>query len=161
MHDLPEAVSRLSGQGGAEAFLEPHHTEAAHLVTRLFERAMLRQRVTMSYDPTRVDSRRNSNGQVELADNVENARQALSSLAKAIPADCWGVLCDVCIYDKGLQEIEAHRRWPRRSAKLVLRIGLEQVASLRGLGASAVGRSRSDLQFWLPQRPLMFPESPN
>ena len=110
----------------------------------------------MSYDPARIGGQRGRNGQAELADSVENARTALTRLAQSIPADCWGVLCDVCIYNKGLQDIEAHRQWPRRSAKLVLRIGLDQVASLRGLGANAVGRTCSGLQSWLPERPPMF-----
>ncbi|WP_338722911.1 DUF6456 domain-containing protein [Devosia sp. XK-2] len=158
MSELPEAVSRLLGAAGEPGFLGPHHAEAARRITRSFARARLRQRVTMSYDPTRIGERGSGNAQADLAAGAEGARQYLSRLAAQLPRDCWGVLCDVCIYDKGLQQIEAERNWPRRSAKLVLRIGLEQLARAFGLDAAAVGRTAGDMRTWLPERPAMFAE---
>jgi len=157
MSELPDAVARLSGSAGDDGFLHPHHIEAARLITRTFERAMLRQRVTMSYDLTRIGREGRMHGQAGLSETVEDARQRLSRLAQRTPSDCWGVLADVCVYDKGLQQIEMERRWPRRSAKLVLRIGLEQLAHLMGLDAAATGGERSRTQAWLPERPPMFP----
>ncbi len=47
---LPDAVARLA-QAGPDTFLLDHHLEATRHLSRLFERAQLRQRVTMSYDP--------------------------------------------------------------------------------------------------------------
>jgi len=161
MSELPEAVTRLLGSGGQEGYLAAHHTEAARLIARTFEQAMLRQRVTMSYDLVRIGREGNGHGQAELSETVEDARQRLARLAHRIPSDCWGVLTDICVYDKGLQQIETERRWPRRSAKLVLRIGLEQLASLMGLDAAARGRERSGVTSWLPERPAMFPEPEN
>lgn len=161
MSELPDAVARLSGAGGDKGFLHPHHIEAARLIARTFERSMLRQRVTMAYDPTRIGSKGSAHGQSGLSEMVEDARQNLSRLAQRVPSDCWGVLADVFVYDKGLQQIELERRWPRRSAKLVLRIGLEQLAHLMGLNATANGRERSRTQSWLPERPPMFPDPEN
>ena len=161
MRDLPEAVTRLLGSGGQEGYLAPHHIEAARLIARTFEQAMLRQRVTMSYDLVRIGREGKAQGQASLSETVEDARQRLSRIAQRIPPDCWGVLTDICIYDKGLQQVEMDRRWPRRSAKLVLRIGLEQLTDLMGLGAAATGRDRSVLKSWLPERPPMFPEPGN
>jgi hypothetical protein len=158
MVELPEAVSRLSASAGHEGFLHPHHLEAARLVVSTFERAMLRQRVTMSYDLARIGGNASRHGQADLSETVEDARQKLARLAQRIPPDCWGVLTDVCVYDKGLQQIEVERHWPRRSAKLVLRIGLEQLARLMGLDATATGRQSSRTQSWLPARPAMYPE---
>ena len=55
----PDAVLRLaSARGGEPAFLDAHHVEAARRLAQNFERARLSQRVTMSYDPTRVGSAR-------------------------------------------------------------------------------------------------------
>lgn len=122
---------------------------------------MLRQRVTMSYDLAPIGRDASRHGQADLSETVEDARQKLARLAQGIPSDCWGVLTDICVYDKGLQQIETERRWPRRSAKLVLRIGLEQLAQLMGLDAAATGRNRFRTQSWLPERPPMFPESEN
>ncbi|MBJ3785147.1 DUF6456 domain-containing protein [Devosia sediminis] len=146
---LPDAVRRLDG------FLAPHHIEAASRLLNLFERASLRQRVTMSYDPGRVGAAR-GNAQGELADSAADARRRLAGLASRLPADCWGLLADICLYDKGLQQIEAERGWPRRAAKLVLRIGLEQSAMLFGLAPAAAGRERGAVQSWLPERVPMF-----
>lgn len=151
---LPDAVGRLVGAGQAR-FLAPHQVEAASQLSRLFERAKLRQRVTMSYDPARV-GRTPGNGPGEMADSAADARKRLAALAGRLPDDCWGVLADVCLYDKGLQQIEAERAWPRRAAKLVLRIGLDQTAALFGLGVMATGADRTATRHWLPERLPMF-----
>ena len=78
-----------------------------------------------------------------------------------MPRECWGALVDVCLYDKGLQQIESERGWPRRSAKLVLRIGLDQAAMLLGITSEAVGPDYSGQRAWLPERPPMFPAPEN
>ncbi len=151
---LPDAVARLatSAQG---PYLAPHHLEAAERLGRMFERASLRQRVTMSYDPGRVGQAR-GNGQADLSDTAADARKKLAALAGALPSDCWSVLVDVCLYDRGLQEIEGERGWPRRAAKLVLRIGLDQVAALMRLDQQAAGPERSRNRNWLEERLPMF-----
>src|SRR5690606_38770097 len=106
---LPDAVARLA-QVGPDTFLLDHHLEASRHLSRLFERAQLRQRVTMSYDPARKPGRAISQ-QAEIADTAAEARQGLGKLAGRVPAGCWGVLIDVCVYDKGLQQIEQERGW--------------------------------------------------
>jgi hypothetical protein len=68
------------------------------------------------------------------------------------------VLTDVCGFDKGLQAIETERNWPRRSAKLVLRIGLDQLAAQFGMEVIARGPDKARLSAWLPERPPMFRE---
>lgn len=153
---VPEAVLRLCG-AGAVSYLGAHHVEAASRLMRLFSRASLRQRVTMSYDPGRVG--KGAPVQADIADSAADARRVLNELARHVPPDCWSMLVDVCLHDQGLQDIETSRRWPRRSAKLVLRIGLDQVAIRLGLADSARGSERRSVQAWLPERPPMFPDA--
>lgn len=141
--------------GHMDGFLDAHHREAASRLTRLFERASLRQRVTMSYDPGRVGRSRGAI-QGDMADSAADARKRLAKIASGLPRDCWGVLVDVYLYDKGLQQVETERSWPRRSAKLVLRIGLDQVAMLLGIDGKAVGPDQTGQRVWLPERPPMF-----
>lgn len=148
--DVPDAMLRLAGNG-QDDFLAPHHLEAGQRLSRLFERASLRQRVTMSYDPARVGQSRGV-AQADLSDSAADARTRLGRLAGVLPRDCWGVLVDVCLYGKGLQQVEAERNWPRRSAKLVLRIGLDQIAAQFGLQEVAQGRERLAARNWLPER---------
>jgi hypothetical protein len=149
-----DVLSRLAGNrdGAGPAFLAPHHLAAAQRLEQLVRRAQLAPRVTMSYDPANVGGRARSGNGVETAsDGAADARLRLSRIASALPADCWGVLFDVCGLGKGLQLIETERRWPRRSAKLVLRIGLDQLASQFGLSAQATG-SGTVTRHWLEER---------
>lgn len=150
------APRRPGASGRAADFLDPHHLEAAARLGRLFERAQLRQRVTMRYDPVHLGGERGA-APGEIADLAAAARSRLGRVANNLPRECWGVLVDTCLYDKGLQQIEAERGWPRRSAKLVLRIGLDHVAALLGLSGKADGPERGATRTWLPERPPMFP----
>jgi len=155
--DVPEAVSRLASMRGEQtAFLEGHHVEAAARLARLFERAQLRQRVTMSYDPARV-GRRSGPGAVreEISVSAADARRKLAELARVMPAECWSLLFDICGLDLGLQEAEASRDWPRRGGKLVLRIALSTLAGHFGLERTAEGQAGGHRN-WLPERPAMF-----
>lgn len=147
-------LTRLAGsrEQDGTAFLLPHHMLAATRLGSLIERSRITPRVTMSYDTARVGGGRGGNQMAEVSDTAASARTKVNQIATALPADCWGVVFDVCGLGKGLQLIETERRWPRRSAKLVLRIGLDQLASHFGLSPSAVGREQTAQRGWLDQR---------
>lgn len=156
-----DIVARLATGRDGTSFLAPHHLAAAERFERLVQRAQLTPRVTMSYSPTNVGGRgRQGNGVETASDSAADARLKLSRLASTLPADCWGVLFDVCGLGKGLQLVETERRWPRRSAKLVLRIGLEQLAGQFGLAAHASGAGTAT-RHWLEERlPLIVEDAP-
>lgn len=144
-----------------KGFLEPHHVAAAERFERLVQRAQVMQRVTMSYEAASVGGRSSAANRVETAsDGAADARLRLNSLAAILPRDCWGVVFDVCGLGKGLQTIEVERRWPRRSAKLVLRIGLEQLATEFGLSPRASGAASGPQRNWLEQRLPLIPDNP-
>jgi hypothetical protein len=146
---------RLAGtrDGDGAAFLQPHHLLAASRLERLIQKAQLAPRLTMSYDPGRTGEHRQAgSGSADIADSASDARQRLNQLALAVPVDCWGVLFDVCGLGKGLQTVETERRWPRRSAKLVLRIGLSQLAAHWGLMPQALGAEQGPTRGWRSQR---------
>lgn len=156
---LPDAVGRLAASRRDSApFLRPHHIEAARRLAHTFERARLRQRVTMSYDPTRTGGRGGGSAvQGELSASAADARKQLADMAAMMPADCWAVLFDICGLDRGLQDVETERDWPRRGGKLVLRIALSHLAAHYGLDAEARGREAQRQRHWLPERVQMFP----
>lgn len=157
--DLPDPVQRLAAaRDGAEAFLAPHQVEAARRFAGLCLRAQLAPRVTMSYDPARL-GRAAPGAVAELSDSAATARSRLQRWAAVLPGECWGVLIDACAFESGLQDIEAARGWPRRSAKLVLRIGLEQLAREMGLSGWARGPEQGRDRHWLPERPPMFADA--
>lgn len=144
-------LARLAG-GEAGAFLSPHHITAGERFGRLFERAQLQPRMTMNYAGTRVSGRRSGSG--DMSDMAADARKRLNDLLSRLPDDCVGVVTDVCGLGKGLQMVETERRWPRRSAKLVLRIGLEQLAREFGLAPHATGTPGRKLSVWLDEGAL-------
>ncbi len=154
--ESPLARLAALGKDGAPSFLSPNQVEAGERFRRLVERAQLRQRTTMSYDPT-YSGGGGSGGSAgsSLTETVADARRALAVISTVLPADCHDVVFDVCGLLKGLQTVEAERGWPRRSAKLVLRIGLEQLAGHFGLTSSAVGPRSRALQSWLSERPAL------
>lgn len=155
---LARLAASREDDGGA--FLLPHHVLAATRLSLLIDRSRITPRLTMSYDAARVGGGRGGNQVAEASDGAATARAKVNQIAAALPSDCWGVVFDVCGLGKGLQVIETERRWPRRSAKLVLRIGLEQLASYFGLSADAVGRARGRQTGWIEERlPLIAPET--
>ncbi len=138
-------LARLAA--GEVAFLERHHVEAGERIRRLVERAQLQPRLTMAYSASRTAGNR-PQAATDISDLAADARKALADLHRLLPRDCAGVVLDVCGLLKGLQEVERDRGWPRRSAKLVLRIGLEQLAQHYGLGPFAIGRSSRKPRIW-------------
>ena len=151
-------LARLAaGIGGDAGYLERHQIEAGERVRRLVERAQLRPRLTMSYSAAHTAGAGQGRA-AEISDLATDARRSLDDLYRVLPRDCAGVVLDVCGLLKGLQEVERERGWPRRSAKLVLRIGLDQLAQHYGLGAVARGSVNGRTRQWMENdaRPNVF-----
>ncbi|WP_157959608.1 DUF6456 domain-containing protein [Devosia submarina] len=153
----PEESSLLrlaSARGGEAAFLLPHHLAAAERLERMIGRALLSPRLTMSYDGVNSGrrGRGGSNHAADMSDTVAEARQKLNILAGKLPADCWNVVFDVCGLGKGLQAIETERSWPRRGAKLVLRVALDLLASEWGLSPHVARMAGAGTRGWLEER---------
>lgn len=158
LDESPLARLAVASRGEAAPFLERHQVEAGERVRRLAERARLQPRLTMNYSGAHTASRGASRGSGEISDLAADARKALAAIHLVLPRDCAGVVLDVCGLLKGLQIVESERGWPRRSAKLVLRIGLEQLAQHYGLAPVAVGTESRRRRVWMGEgaRPERF-----
>jgi len=158
LSESPLARLAVAGRGEPAPFLASHQVEAGERVRRLAERARLSPRLTMSYSGAHTAVRGAARGGGDISDLAADARKALAEIHRVLPADCAGVVLDVCGLLKGLQTVETERGWPRRSAKLVLRIGLEQLALHYGLAPMAVGAESRRRRSWMGEgaRPERF-----
>lgn len=146
---LESPLARLAARGTDKHSLADHQLEAGLRFTRLFERAALRQRVTMSYDPQRVAETGKSAPLDKTLNGMNiDARRDIERIYAALPSDCVSVIVDVCGFEKGLQQIEQERGWPRRSARLVLKIALDQLAMHFGLMPIANGPDAGHVGGW-------------
>jgi len=158
LRESPLARLAVPERGQAEPYLEAYQVEAGERLRRLFERAGLQPRLTMGYDPARLAGRSRGAGAEDVSASAADARRALHAALRAMPDECAGTVVDICCFGKGLEDVEGERSWPRRSAKLVLRIGLQQLAVHFGLAAVAEGRAAGRLSAWLDAgaRPTLF-----
>lgn len=91
-----------------------------------FELAMMQPRVTSSWDFSRgaKAAKGARNVAADISDSACAARMRVNRAVDAVGPDLGGPLLDVCCFLKGLEQVEAERGWPRRSAKLMIKTGL-------------------------------------
>jgi hypothetical protein len=141
-------LARRKGRNG-QPLIEPVQFQAGERLRADFTRANLTPRVTSSWDPSVSLGRRGQGAGASFSDAVVAAREQLNGALEAVGPELAGVLLDVCCFLKGLADIERERRWPPRSAKIVLQLGLDRLATHYGLAREARGRAHAPIRTWL------------
>jgi hypothetical protein len=105
-----------------------------------FDRGQLMPRVTANWIAAIAGKNRShSDGIANLTDAALAARRRVESALHAVGPEMAGIAVDFCCFLKGLEEIERDRKWPARSAKVVLRLALAGLARHYGIASRAVG----------------------
>ena len=141
-------LARRKGRDGAPLIAAEQLLAGERLRTD-FTRAQLTPRVTSSWDSSMAHGRGGQGGQGVFTDMVLGARQRVRHALDAVEPEFSGLLLDVCCFLKGLEDVERERRWPPRSAKVVLQLGLDRLARHYGLAGEARGRASAPIRTWL------------
>jgi hypothetical protein len=142
-------LARRKGPGGAPLIATAQFAAGERLRTD-FTLAGLTPRVTASWSVGATGGRRGAASDAALFTDMRlAARQRLAHTLDAVGPEFSGVLLDVCCFLKGLEQVESERRWPARSAKVVLVLGLDRLARHYGLSETARGPERGHVRTWL------------
>lgn len=127
------------------AYLTPARVAAGERLRADFTRGELMPTVTSNWSIGRVSGGgvMRPGGRDDPTDRAIAARARVHAALDAVGADLAGLLVDVCCFLKGLETVESERRWPARSAKVVLDIALGRLADHYGLSDEAAGPDRA------------------
>lgn len=146
-------LARRKGRDG-QPLLAAHQVEAGERLRAEFTRALMMPRVTSNWQAAVAQTSRVEHaGRASASDVVVASRQRVRLALDAAGPEFAGLLVDVCCFLKGLDDVERERRWPARSAKIVLQLGLERLARHYGLGEVARGKSSARLRRWAASGP--------
>ncbi|GLI20340.1 hypothetical protein GGQ86_002374 [Xanthobacter flavus] len=135
-------LARRQGKDG-RTLVDAAQLQAGERLRADFTRANLTPRVTSRWSEV------SGAGTPEaFTDMVLAAKLRVSRALTAVGPELSGVLLDVCCFLKGLETVERERRWPARTAKVVLCLALDRLASHYGISASATGRDQARMRAW-------------
>jgi len=150
-------LARRKGPDG-RPFVSPLQLAAGERMRADFTRAGLTPRVTANWVAPIAQGRR-SGGEEAAAftDMVIAAKGRLAKTLDAVGPEFAGLLLDVCCFLKGLEAVERERRWPPRSARIVLTLALDRLARHYGIEVEARGPRNARTRAWQAEgaRPTM------
>lgn len=149
--EAPVAILRLRRQRDAQGnpLLSGAAGEAAERLAADFAKGRMQPRVTADWDKAMLGERPQGMAPglgIELRDGIADAQERVRRALDVVGNDHAGVLIDVCCLDRGLEDVEAARGWPRGAGRVVLAIALGMLAAHYGIVAT--GPARGQLGRW-------------
>jgi hypothetical protein len=126
----------LRSRAGGQALTADEY-DAGERLREDFTMAQLSPRITVDWSRPLVDRQSAGNGVEAMGYSVIAAKARVTGALTAIGPGLGDVLLSVCCYLQGLEETEQKLQWPRRSAKLVLKLALARLAEYYGLRRKA------------------------
>ncbi|MBB3949311.1 DUF6456 domain-containing protein [Aureimonas jatrophae] len=128
-------LMRLGKRRGADGvpFLAPEEVEAGERLARDWMRGQLMPSVTQSWSGMPAGGTGGAGAGADIGDFALECRTRVARALDAAGPELAGVLVDICCFERGLEDVERARQWPRRSAKLLLKAGLSVLARHYGL----------------------------
>jgi Domain of unknown function (DUF6456) len=125
---LAALKARISVKGGQ--FLTQEEFDAGERLRLDFTRGMLMPRISANWQASVSAGRRSGedNGIENLTTSALAARQRVESAIAALGSELGGVATDICCFLKGFEQVEMERKWPKRSAKFMLKAALSVLA---------------------------------
>ena len=140
-------LARRKGTDG-RALIEQHQLQAGERLRAEFTVGQMMPRTTSNWHSPIAGRRRDGNAGGHMTDRMVAARQHVQQALDAAGPEFSGLLLDVCCFLKKLDEVERERRWPARSAKVVLQLALERLARHFGYQRDARGRAATAVRVW-------------
>lgn len=140
-------LARRKGTDG-RPLIEAHQLQAGERLRAEFTAAQMMPRTTSNWHSPIAGRRRDGNAGEHMTDRMVAARQRIQHALEAAGPEFSGLLLDVCCFLKKLDEVERERRWPARSAKVVLQLALERLARHFGYQRDATGKAAAGVRTW-------------
>jgi hypothetical protein len=145
-------LARRKGTDG-RPLIDPHHLQAGERLRSDFTLAQMMPRTTANWHAA-VAGRHRDQTSGHITDRVVAAGQRLRLALDAAGPEFSGLLIDVCCFLKKLDIVERERRWPARSAKVVLLLALERLARHYGFGSEVRGSTKAAMRSWTAGEPV-------
>lgn len=141
-------LARRKGADGKK-LIEPHQLQAGERLRADFTLAQMMPRTTSNWHSPLARRGRDGQSGGHLTDKALDAKRRTRDALEDVGPEFAGLLLDVCCFLKRLEDVERERRWPQRSAKVVLQLALEKLARHYGYRSEATGKANAKLRVWL------------
>ncbi|MFK5980899.1 MAG: DUF6456 domain-containing protein [Rhizobiaceae bacterium] len=132
-----------------QSYITSEELAAGEKLRSDFEKASLQPSISASWDGNIVgkSSSRAGNSQAEMSDFAIDNRKYVERAVERLGPELSGIALDICCFLKGLELVERERRWPPRSAKLMLKTALSVLARHYGISQKS-GRAPGKIEQW-------------
>jgi|SRR6185437_13985344 len=143
-------LARRRGPDG-KSLIAPQQLQAGERLRSDFTCANLMPSTTSKWSLPGAGRRGVADAAGAATDTMIAARQRVRRALEAAGPEFAGLLVDVCCFLKGLEDVERERRWPKRTAKIVLQLGLDRLARHYGYAEQVRGPARGKVRTWLAE----------